>query len=164
MAKQKLTEKQKRFVQEYLVDLNATAAAKRAGYSPKTASEQGARLLVNVKVQEAIQKAMEKRQNRVEITQDRVLQELAAIAFAKGTDYAEIVSGVVVPHDTGDMSEIQKSAIVSIKQTKDGVEIRLAGKLKALELLGKHLGVFSNGAAIQLEDEPDIDGLEDQDE
>ncbi len=107
----KLSEKQKRFVQEYLVDLNATAAAKRAGYSPKTASEQGARLLANVKVQEEIQKAIEKRQNRVEITQDRVLQELASIAFAKGTDYASIISGVVMMNDTEELTEEQKAAI-----------------------------------------------------
>lgn len=138
----KLSEKQKRFVQEYLVDLNATAAAKRAGYSPKTASEQGARLLANVKVQEEIQKAIEKRQNRVEITQDRVLQELASIAFAKGTDYASIISGVVMMNDTEKLTEEQKAAIVGIKQTKEGVEVKLADKMRALELLAKHLGLL----------------------
>ncbi len=138
----KLSEKQKRFVQEYLVDLNATAAAKRAGYSPKTASEQGARLLANVKVQEEIQKAIEKRQNRVEITQDRVLQELAAIAFASGADYASIISGVVMMNDTEELTEEQKAAIVSIKQTKEGVEVKLADKMRALELLAKHLGLL----------------------
>lgn len=166
MAKRELTEKQKRFVQEYLVDLNATAAAKRAGYSPKTAGEQGARLLANVKVQEEIQRAIDKRRDRVEITQDKVLQELAAIAFANGTDYADIVSGMVVPHDTEGMSPRQKAAIVSIKQTKDGIEIKLAGKLKALELLGKHLGVFSSGVdyAVQLEDEPAMDDPENSEE
>ena len=73
----------------------------------------------------------------------------------------------MVPHDTGSMTEHQKAAIVSIKQTKDGVEVKLAGKLKALELLGKHLGAFRNEAdsTVQLEDEPDIGGcLEDQEE
>lgn len=162
----KFTEKQKRFVQEYLKDLNATAAAKRAGYSSKTAYSAGQRLLKNVEIQNAVQKAIANRQVRVEITQDQVLQELAAIAFAKGTDYVDIVSGAVIPRDTGGMTEQQKSAIVSIKQTKDGIEIKLAGKLKALELLGKHLGVFRTGAdsALQLEDEPAIDCLEDQEE
>ena len=160
----KLSEKQKRFVQEYLVDLNATAAAKRAGYKDPNI---GRRLVTKSNVSEAIQRAMEKRQARTEITQDRVLEELAAIAFAKGTDYADIVSGLVVPHDTGSMTEHQKAAIVSIKQTKDRVEVKLAGKLKALELLGKHLGAFRNEAdsTVQLEDEPDIGGcLEDQEE
>lgn len=154
----KLTEKQKRFAQEYLVDLNATAAAKRAGYSPKTASEQGARLLVNVKVQEEIQKAMDKRQTRTEITQDRVLRELAAIAFARGTDYAGVLAGMAVINDTGPMTGEQKAAIVAIKQTKEGVEVKLANKLKALELLGKHLGLFSGGTErLTLADEPEID-------
>ena len=158
----KLSEKQKRFAQEYLIDLNATAAAKRAGYSPKTASEQGARLLANVNVQDEIQKAIKKRQSRVEISQDRILQELAAIAFSKGTDYADIVSGVVVPHDTDSLTEAQKAAVISIKQTKEGLEIKLGSKLKAIELLGKHLGMFRGESypSVHLEDEPDIDDPE----
>lgn len=152
----KLSEKQKRFVQEYLVDLNATAAAKRAGYSAKTACEQGARLLANVKVQAEIQKAMEKRSARTEITQDRVLQELAAVAFSRGTDYANVIAGCVVVNDTAELTEQQKAAIVSIRQTKDGVEIKLADKHRALELLAKHLGLLSEkgGYEDEMEDDP----------
>lgn len=138
MAKQKLTEKQKRFVQEYLVDLNATAAAQRAGYKDPNIGRQ---LITKNNVSAAIQEAMDKRQSRVEITQDRVLRELAAIAFAKGTDYASIISGMVMVTDTGELTEEQKAAIVAIKQTKEGVEVKLADKLKALELLAKHLGL-----------------------
>lgn len=77
-----LTAKQKKFVAEYLVDLNATQAATRAGYSKKTAAEQGARLLTNVKVQESIQAAMNKRAERTEITADMVLHRWWAIATA----------------------------------------------------------------------------------
>ncbi len=77
----RLTDKQKRFVAEYLVDLNATAAARRAGYSEKTACEQAARLLANVKVQTAVQEAKQARQERTEITQDMVLRETAKLAF-----------------------------------------------------------------------------------
>lgn len=142
MAKGKLTEKQKRFVQEYLVDLNATAAARRAGYSEKTADRIGPELLGKTCVSAAIQEAIGKRQSRVEITQDRVLKELAAIAFAKGTDYASIISGVVMMNDTGELTEEQKAAIVGIKQTKEGVEVKLADKMKALELLARHLGLL----------------------
>lgn len=160
-AASKLTEKQKRFAREYIVDLNATQAAIRAGYSKKTACEQGARLLANVKVQEAVKKAMAKRQTRTQITQDKVLQELAAIAFAKGTDYASVTSGIAIPNDTDKLTDMQKAAIVSIKATRDGVEIKLGNKLKALELLGKHLGMFSGGQTQQeLEDEPAIDDLD----
>ncbi len=139
MAKGKLTEKQKRFVQEYLVDLNATAAAQRAGYKDPNIGRQ---LITKNNVSAAIQEAIEKRQNRVEITQDRVLQELASIAFAKGTDYASIISGIVMMNDTGELTEEQKAAIVSIKQTKEGVEVKLADKMKALELLARHLGLL----------------------
>lgn len=156
MAKQKLTEKQKRFVQEYLVDLNATAAARRAGYSEKTADRIGPELLGKTCVSEAVKKAMEKRQNRVEITQDRVLQELASIAFAKGTDYSNIIAGCVVVNDTEELTEQQKAAIVGIKQTKEGVEIKLADKYKALELLAKHLGLLTERPETEdrLEDDP----------
>lgn len=139
MAKGKLTEKQKRFVQEYFVDLNATAAAQRAGYKDPNIGRQ---LITKNNVSAAIQEAIEKRQNRVEITQDRVLQELASIAFAKGTDYASIISGIVMMNDTGELTEEQKAAIVSIKQTKEGVEVKLADKMKALELLARHLGLL----------------------
>lgn len=76
-----LTPKQERFVAEYLIDLNATQAATRAGYSAKTANEQGARLLANVSVRSAIEEAKAKRAERTEITQDRVLLELSRIAF-----------------------------------------------------------------------------------
>ena len=73
----KLTAKQKRFCDEYLIDLNATQAAIRAGYSPKTACEQASRLLANVKVQDEIAIEMAERSKRTGINQDRVLMEIA---------------------------------------------------------------------------------------
>jgi len=76
-----LTPKQARFVAEYLIDLNATQAAVRAGYSARTAASQGARLLKHGGVARAVQAAQQARAVRTEITQDRVLQELARIAF-----------------------------------------------------------------------------------
>jgi phage terminase small subunit len=80
MAK-KLTRKQELFVAEYLIDLNATRAAVRAGYSPKTAYSQGQRVLRNVEIHKAIQAAMDKRAEKLEITADRVLKEIAKLAF-----------------------------------------------------------------------------------
>ncbi len=77
-----LTPKQERFVAEYLIDLNATQAAIRAGYSEKTAQQQGSRLLLNVLVQEAIAKGREKTAAKLEITKERIVEELAKIAFA----------------------------------------------------------------------------------
>ena len=135
-----LTDKQKRFVAEYLVDLNATKAAQRAGYKDANIGRQ---LIAKNNVSEAIRKAMAKREKRTEITQDRVLEELAAIGFARGTDYAKIdQSGRVRLEPTDSLTAEQKAAVLGIKETQNGVEIKLADKVRALELLGKHLGMF----------------------
>ncbi|WP_213469940.1 terminase small subunit, partial [Paenibacillus dendritiformis] len=85
-----LTAKQKAFVQEYLIDLNATQAAIRAGYSAKTARKIGQENLTKPDIQKAIQEAMDARAKRTEITADRVLQELAKIGFANITDYLRV--------------------------------------------------------------------------
>jgi phage terminase small subunit len=78
----KLTPKQKCFCDEWLIDMNATQAAIRAGYSKKTANEQGARLLANVSVKDYIKKKQSKLADKIEITQERILQELAKIALS----------------------------------------------------------------------------------
>ena len=81
-----LTPKQERFVQEYLVDLNATQAAIRAGYSAKTASRIGQQLLAKTCISEAIQKAMKKREKRTEVTQDYVIAKLREIVEKDASD------------------------------------------------------------------------------
>lgn len=81
-----LTPKQKRFVQEYLVDLNATAAAKRAGYSAKTADRIGPELLGKTCVSQAIQEAIKQREQRTEVTQDYVIQKLKEITDKDASD------------------------------------------------------------------------------
>ncbi len=139
----RLTPRQERFVDEYLIDLNATQAAIRAGYSRKTADRIGPELLGKTCVSDAIQRRRRDRERRTEITQDRVLQELAAIAFARGTDYASVSPGGVVHiKPTDELNDTQKAAVLSIKETKNGFEIKLADKVRALELLGKHQGLF----------------------
>lgn len=150
----KLTEKQKRFVAEYLVDLNATQAAIRAGYSPKTANRIGSQNLSKVDVQAEIEKRRATLRNKLEITQERVLEELAAIAFANGTDFATIThNGLVRLTPTDEVPEEKKKAVASIKEGQYGTEIKLHDKVRALELLGKHLGVFdtNNGSANEQE-------------
>jgi len=82
-----LTPKQERFVAEYLIDLNATQAAIRAGYSEKTAQQQSSRLLLNVVVQEAIAKGQNKTAAKLEITKERIVEELAKIGFSNMLDY-----------------------------------------------------------------------------
>lgn len=142
-----MTEKQKIFADEYLIDLNATRAYKVAYPRVKndeTAAAAAARLLKNVKVVTYIEKRMQDRQKRTEVTQDRVIEELAAIAFARATDFAQIVNGNVVLTDTSNLSEDQIKAIAGIKEGKFGIELKLNDKEKALELLGRHLGMFKD--------------------
>jgi len=132
-------------VNEYLVDLNATAAAKRAGYSEKTAKSQGQRLLTNVDIQAAIQKRRAKLQGKLEITQEQVLEELAAIAFANGADFATVSqNGIVRITPTSELSEGKRKAIASIKEGQYGTEVKTYDKVKALELLAKYLGLFDS--------------------
>lgn len=163
-----LTDKQKRFCEEYLIDLNATQAAIRAGYSPKTAEQTASRLLRNVKVQEYIAKRQKELSRSTEITQERVIKELALIAFSNNADYAHVVekkmqveaSGTLVdvldkdgkpvmyrtvePVLTEELTEEQKRALAVIKKGRDGLEVKSCDKVKALELLGKHLGIFTD--------------------
>ena len=102
MARNELTPKQCRFVDEYLVDLNATQAAIRAGYSPRTANEQGPRLLVNVGIATAIQTAQEARSQRLQLTQDDVLRGLhrEATRVGDGSSHSARVAawGLIAKH------------------------------------------------------------------
>ncbi len=140
--------KQDRFVEEYLIDLNATQAAIRAGYSPKTADRQGCRLLKNAKIARAIAIAEADRSKRTGINQDRVIRELAKVAFADVSRALNTQSGEIrrdAPSE--DLAAIQ---CVKIKQmegdkgTSYECEIKLSDKTRALELLGKHLGMWKD--------------------
>lgn len=142
-----MTDKQKIFADEYLIDLNATRAYRVAYPSVKkdeTAAQAGSRMLRNVKVAKYISDRMKERQERTEVTQDRVVRELAASAFAKATDYVEIRGGRVVIKDTSQLEDNQIRAIAGIKEGANGIEIKLNDKEKALELLGRHLGMWND--------------------
>lgn len=142
-----LTDQKRRFAEEYLKDLNITQAAIRAGYSPKTAYSSGQRLLKDVEVKALINSRMQKREKRTEITQDRVLEELAAIGFYDVADYAEVKHGRVILKDTAQIPIEKRAAIAGIKESRTGTEVKLSDKLRALELLGRHLGMFDGGGA-----------------
>lgn len=142
-----MTKKQKLFADEYLIDLNATRAYRAAYPSVKkdeTAAAAAARMLRNVKIQEYISERMQERQQRTEVTQDMVVKELAAIAFARATDYVTIREGTVYIKDTESLSDNQIRAIAGIKEGANGIEIKLNDKEKALELLGRHLGIWND--------------------
>lgn len=109
-------QKHELFCMEYLADLNATQSAIRSGYSEKTAGSIGQRLLKNVEIQKRIKELMEERSKRTEITADKVIEELGAVAFNK--------------------------SIACIGRDK----------VKALELLGQHLGMFTEKVSVTTED------------
>ena len=152
----KLTTKQRRFVEEYLVDGNASQAAVRAGYSERTARQQGYRLLTKVYIAVAIAAAQEERSKRTEVTADRVVEELARIAFAdiRNLFVWDEEQAAYVPSQ--DLSDDAAAGVSSVKaktthyngKNGDGdrteilVELKTYDKLKALELLAKHLGLF----------------------
>lgn len=142
-----MTEKQKIFADEYLIDLNATRAYRVAYPAVKkdeTAAQAGSRLLRNVKVAKYISERIQDRQQRTEITQDMVIKELAAIAFSRATDYAAVKGGTVCIKDTDTLTEDQIRAIAGIKEGANGIEVKLNDKEKALELLGRHLGMWND--------------------
>lgn len=143
----KLTEKQQRFVDEYLIDLNATQAAIRAGYSAKTADQQGSRLLTNVKVQQAIAERMAERSKRTGINQDRVVLELAKIALVNMSDIVDNygkIKDTATADDLACIESIKYKSSESDTGSSEEREVKIASKLKALELLGKHLGMWND--------------------
>ncbi len=144
----KLTDKQAVFVAEYLVDLNATQAAIRAGYSVKSAARIGVELLNKTQVREAIAANQAKRAQRVEITADRVVSELARIAFADPRDLMEWGPSGVKLKDSADLTKEQAASVAEVSETttKDGGSLKLKkhDKVKALELLGRHMGMFKD--------------------
>jgi phage terminase small subunit len=149
-----LSLKHQRFVAEYLVDLNATQAAIRAGYSRKTANEQGARLLAKASIRAAIEKGQKRTLEKLEITQDRVIREIARLAFADprkffnddGTaksisqlddDTAAALAGVEIFEEFAGKSD-DRSLTGYTKKFK------IADKRASLELLGRHLKLFTD--------------------
>lgn len=125
----KLTDKQKEFVRQYLVDLNATQAAIRAGYSMKTAYRQGADLLQKTSIREAIEKAQAKRARRVEVTQDYVLSNLVEVV-------ERTMQRAPVLDRKGEQVTDEEGRAVWTFDAKSAN--------RALELLGKHLGIFAD--------------------
>lgn len=143
-----LTPLQERFITEYFIDLNATQAAIRAGYSPKTAYRQGADLLQKTSLRARIEVALAERSKRTAANADRLLLELARIAFVDVTDLISPKDGTL----RSDVSLDDASAIISVKVQSAPIgggrevikrEVKLVNKVRALELLGRHLGMLA---------------------
>lgn len=145
----KLNSKQARFVDEYIKDLNATQAAIRAGYSERTANQQASRLLANVKVQAAIQVAMNKRSEQLKIDAEYVLRRLGEI---------DQMDAIDILHDDGSIKPIREWPAIwrqmisglDVMEIAQGDEpsaaaiikkIKWPDKIRNLELIGRHVGV-----------------------
>lgn len=147
-----LTEKRQRFVEEYLVDLNGTQAAIRAGYSAESASQEASRLLSIVNVQDAIADAKQKRLARSAITQDMVIAELALLGFSSMANYAAWNESGVTLIDSENLAADAMRCVAEVSQTVTesggSTRFKLHDKKGALELLGRHLGIFNDKLAL----------------
>ena len=152
-----MTKKQKRFIEEYLVDLNATQAAIRAGYSPDTAGSIGSENLKKPEIRARIEKAIAERSKRTGINQDRIVMELAKIALLNPKGLVNF-DEATTKEDAAD-EDVAAVASVRVKRfpTKDGEgverEVKMYDKTKALELLGRHLGMFKDKVEVSGLDE-----------
>lgn len=158
----KLTDKQQRFVDEYLIDLNATQAAIRAGYSAKTADRIGPELLGKTCVSEAISKKMAARSRRTGVNAERVVLELAKVAFAKMTDIVDSKGRIKEDASPDDLACIESIKYKESDNEYGGSverEVKIASKLKALELLGKHLGMWSDKFNVTVEKSEKLDDI-----
>ena len=149
----KLTPRQARFVEEYLIDLNATQAAVRAGYSKKTAQEQSSRLLSKVKVRAYIAELMAPAVEAAALSVERVLKEMTRLAFYDMTAVLEVTDGKIKLRDPTSLPEDLRHAIVGIKPVEvgDGLqyECKFADKQKALDSLARHLQMFKDMVIVE---------------
>ncbi len=145
----KLTPKQERFVQEYLIDLNATQASIRAGYSERTAKEIGHEHLTKPHIQKAIAKAQKTRMEKIGFTAQDLLRSLVEVS-RMSIDEVLNNDGTIKP--VGEWSEVWRTNIsaldISITKTGDDTEtkivrIKIPDKLRVLELLGRHMDVMA---------------------
>ena len=174
-----LTPKQQAFIGEYMIDMNATASALRAGYSPRSAGKIGFQLLENTRIQEGLQKAMDKRAKRTDITADRVLAEYAKIGFADIKDFLSYntvktevdfdeennrpIYGYKQIIDVKPSDEIDGTLVNEVSISRDGTfKFKLHDKKGALDMIGKHLGMFTdkleiNGSMVIFKGEKDLE-------
>src|SRR5690625_1223739 len=134
----KLNERQQRFIDEYIIDLNATQAAIRAGYSERTAYSQGQRLLKNVEIKSAIDKRMKEKTDELIMKQDEILVRLSEQARREAVDHQVVVVEKPSFDENGNFLGVEKKPeVVEVPtQNKDAI--------KALELLGKRYMMWTD--------------------
>jgi len=140
-----LTERRKRFVDEYLVDFNAAHAAIRAGYSPNAANSAGARLMRDPAIVAAIEAAVRKEERRIALDADRVVLELMRVAFSDIRAFVtRDAAGALMPRPYDALTKHETAAIAQIAPAAKGrrASIRLHDKKHALRALARHVGFF----------------------
>jgi len=150
-----LSLKEETFCREYIIDFNATRAARAAKYSKKTAAQQAVRMLRKVKIQKFIDSLKAAREKRTDIKADRVLEELAKLTFSNIADFIEIQGGKLVMKDLATIPREQLACIEEISEieTERGLrrfKFKLHSKDKALELAMKHLGLLEENINLKL--------------
>ena len=155
---EKLTDRQRIFCREYLIDLNAAQAAVRAGYRPQNARICACKLMARPHIKAEIKKMMTDREKRLEISADEVMHELIVIARANAADFAQVTVREGTDREgnpvevcrvrikpTDEIGRDKIAALAGIRQcTYGAVVIKLYDKLKALELLMRHMGLLGN--------------------
>ena len=156
-----LTFKQAFFVSEYLKDGNAKQAAIRARYAEKSAGSASCQLMGIPKIKTAIQEAMDAQMIRTTVTADKLIAELANIAFSRPTAVMTWGPDGVILKDSSTMSADDVALVSEVSETKGtdkgggSMRVKLHDKMKALELLGKHLGIFQDVSRIQVQEMPE---------
>lgn len=143
---ERLTLKQQLFAEEFIVDWNGAAAARKAGYSERTAKQTAHKLLQDPRVQKAIDAAVKARRDRLRLNQDRAVLELAPIAFAKLTDFVKWGPDHVTLIDSDTLTPEQAAAVAEVGEviSKNGeraYRLKLHPKLQALQQLTQMLGL-----------------------
>lgn len=147
-----LTPKQEAFCREFLVDFNQTQAAKRAGYSAATAAQQASRLLSNVKVQSRITQLNERVKQRNDVDVDYVIRKLRATIEADVADYFIVTRDGYYPKGLEDLTPQQRLAISEVHTTAAGVvKLKLNDRLKALDMLARHLGFYHEELVVKFD-------------
>lgn len=145
----KLSTKQQRFVDEYCVDFNGTQAAIRAGYAANSAFVQAARLLSYDKIKKALEERKTEIAEESKLKASDVIDELRRIAFSDITQVMSFTASKAKIKSSKKLSEDAKKIVASVSQTKAGLTVKLHDKVKALELLGRYLNIFTDRVEVE---------------
>jgi phage terminase small subunit len=155
MATAKLTLKQLRFVEEYLVSLNATQAAIAAGYSPRTAYRTGADNLRKPQIAAAIENAMAERSARTLVSADQVIKALVNIAFSDRSRIATWGPGGIVFRNSSELTDGEKQLVESFSETRTRnggtIRVELCSRLGAIKMLAEHVGLLGEADKLRRE-------------